>query len=660
MSPEAVRLRAQHAAKQKVLRMVSFDQVVRSLHDTLYGNAAIKTPEGLQSEVAKLIMVLSREPELVANPRPALREHLPSWFKNSYQELAGDQWSLDWGPVALDDSSILLALDHLSRVDLTASDRDYLGDALEVMRSTDAKRLGGQFFTDQRITELAVDLLDYSPATHDFLDICAGTGGFLIPAAKRARSVAEAKAVVGVEIDPKIYNLAAATMQRLVGSGITSMFQGDSLLDVYGPMGEILKEGTHHRLASNPPFGAKIKVRSEEILRHYDLARRWSRPGDTWRPQASWTARPPEILFIERNVKLAVPGTGRVALVLPYQILSGPQLGFIRQWLLLHTRIVAVIDLPTEAFQPWTGTKTSILVVERLSKPLASLADVRDTPVFMAISRHVGHDRRGNGTFRDDGSVLEDLSEISAAFTRFTRGEGTDEASVGVFEVSATELARDSELRLNAAFFRPAAASLKTAVAELPGSDFSVAPLGSLVSSVFCPGRFRRNYVQTGGVPFLGGTNITQYSLTTQKALSHNDPHLPDLIVRKGWILVTRSGSTGVVSRVPENWDGLAISEHVIRIVPLDGQESLADFVEAFLRSSWGQSLLNSGIFGSVIDEITPEFIATLPIPVPRNRSTVEEIAVKMRDALLARQVADESLKNADLILRQLLEAHLN
>ena len=46
-----------------------------------------------------------------------------------------------------------------------------------------AKRLGGQFFTDQRVTRLAVDLLEYDPAKHDFVDICSGTGGFLIAAA---------------------------------------------------------------------------------------------------------------------------------------------------------------------------------------------------------------------------------------------------------------------------------------------------------------------------------------------------------------------------------------------------------------------------------------------------------------------------------------------
>ncbi len=639
--------------------MVSFDQTIRSLHDALYANAAIKTPEGLQSEVAKLLIVLSREPDLVANPRPALREHLPGWVRSSYEQLAGREQGLDWGPLALDDASILLSLDHLARIDLTASDRDYLGDALEVMRSTDAKRLGGQFFTDQRITELAVELLDYSPADHDFLDICAGTGGFLIPAAKRARQVKNPRRIVGIEIDPKIHGLASATMHRLVGTGITAMHEGDSLLGIQSHEGEVLLENGHHRLASNPPFGAKIKIRSDEILHNYDLARRWSRSGGTWRSQASRTARPPEILFIERNVKLALPGTGRVALVLPYQILSGPQLGFIRHWLLLHTRIVAVVDLPSEAFQPWTGTKTSILVVERLEEPLTSLSDVSDSPVFMAISRHVGHDRRGNGTFREDGTVQEDLTQISDVFSRFSRTHELDPNAGDCFLVPASDLAGDSELRLNAAFYRPAAAGLKTAVAELPAADFSVRPLESLVSSIFCPGRFRRDYVVHDGVPFLGGTNITQYTLTTQKALSREDPHLPELIVREGWILITRSGSTGIVSRVPANWDGLAISEHVIRIVPSDANKPIADFVEAFLRSSWGQALLKSGVFGSVIDEITPEFVAALPIPVPTDETSILRISEQMQSALSARQVADESLKSADSILLQLFGTHL-
>ena len=50
------------------------------------------------------------------------------------------------------------------------------------------------------------------------------------------------------------------------------------------------------------------------------------------------TFRAPDILFLEQNVKLLIPGEGRLSIVLPYQILSGPQTLFVRTWLLKKYR----------------------------------------------------------------------------------------------------------------------------------------------------------------------------------------------------------------------------------------------------------------------------------------------------------------------------------
>jgi restriction endonuclease S subunit len=125
-----------------------------------------------------------------------------------------------------------------------------------------------------------------------------------------------------------------------------------------------------------------------------------------------------------------------------------------------------------------------------------------------------------------------------------------------------------------------------------------------MVSRIFCPGRFTRKYVdeESGGVPFLGGANILHFSVNTRKFLSKDDPNLEELIVREGWLLITRSGSTGIVSSVPKAWDGVAISEHVIRVVPDKSKPVSAEYLEAYLRSDLGQNLIAAGVFGSVID----------------------------------------------------------
>jgi type I restriction enzyme M protein len=213
----------------------------------------------------------------------------------------------------------------------------------------------------------------------------------------------------------------------------------------------------------------------------------------------------------------------------------------------------------------------------------------------------------------------------------------------------------DSLYRLNALSHRP-----RETVAALAGGkrgrSWSVVRLGDLCEKIFYPGRFKRNYVDRydGAIPFLGGSNITEIVRKTEKWLRHDDVRLEQLAVREGWILVTRSGTTGIVSSVPKAWDGAAISEHVIRIV-CDPKRIDPNYLLTYLRTETCQLQIQSGTFGSVIDEISPDFLADLRIPIPKDLKLVKELTLKMRDAERARDKAiigfDESVKELEKLL---------
>lgn len=85
--------------------------------------------------------------------------------------------------------------------------------------------------------------------------------------------------------------------------------------------------------------------------------------------------------------------------------------------------------------------------------------------------------------------------------------------------------------------------------------------------------------------------------------------------VEKDWILITRSGSTGRVVMVTDGMAGSMVTEHVIRVIC---DETLVDpyYVYAYLATEGiGKILLEKGIYASVVDHITPDFVATIPIP---------------------------------------------
>ena len=180
---------------------------------------------------------------------------------------------------------------------------------------------------------------------------------------------------------------------------------------------------------TNPPFGSKIPVTDPAILEKYDLGHSWSydNAADRWnKTGAVQKSQPPEVLFIERCVRFLKPGTGRAAIVLPDGILGSPGLGYVREWLLRNTRVLASIDLHPDTFHPFVSIQTSVLVLQRKTDELIGIEEaagrINDYPVFMAIGNHVGHDKRGTVTYVRDRKGNEIVEEIEEQIKEWESG----------------------------------------------------------------------------------------------------------------------------------------------------------------------------------------------------------------------------------------------
>jgi len=95
-----------------------------------------------------------------------------------------------------------------------------------------------------------------------------------------------------------------------------------------------------------------------------------------------------------------------MGIVLPDSILGAPELGYIPQWLISKTHIIASIDLHVDTFQPRNGTQTSILILQKKTQEEINgefkTGKMRPYDVFMAMIERVGHDKRGNILFKRD------------------------------------------------------------------------------------------------------------------------------------------------------------------------------------------------------------------------------------------------------------------
>lgn len=656
------------------------ESIVNEVYDYLYANSPVKVPTAIAKEVGKIYRALSFV-ETIGEHKPIISSQKVSKeesksiadFVQKYFRLANKKFNFyeSDSSINLTDINIAFVYQKLQGISINTNERDIFGDSMEIFRSHWAKSNGGQFFTDQRVTRLAVKLLQFDPLKgDDFVDICAGTGGFLLAAIKHIKEIAggnEVKArkiaeghVIGQEIDKELAEIANSTVAFQLGVNKTNnISNGDSLAQFSTDKKNRIAYDSHTCLATNPPFGTKITVRDPEVLSKYDLAKVHTRSG-LFGDESKIVQRAPDILFIEQNLKLLKPGIGRMAIVVPYQIVSGPQTLYVRQWLLRHAEILAVVDLPPETFQPHTGTKASLVVLRRRKAPLDKIDLSQDRKIFMSTPKWIGHDRRGNPTYKksEDGSItdsiLTDFPLVESDYQNFIKSDDKLSESKISFSISPDKVAMDPLLRLDARYYRTHRNNAHHVNKKKNGWDYM--RINDVVESIFYPGRFTRNYVEseTDSIPFLGGTNITQLLLRTEKRISIKNPKIEELKVKQGWILITRSGSVGIVSTVPAAWDGHAFSEHVIRIVPND-EKLPREYLFAFLKTKFAQELIARGVYGSVIDEITPEYIGKLEIPVPKDKTKLEQVVKNIRSGENERQKAIQNLLTGIDALEKLL-----
>lgn len=432
----------------------------RRCHNYIAGNQGLQKPQAFW-ELLKLIFCKIHDERqndevqffTAANERHGVNgplkvqkriESLFTQVKSDYPTIFRQSEVIELKPVVL-----AYLVTQLQMYSLLESDIDVKGRAYEEIVGSNLRGDRGEFFTPRNICQMAVTMLD--PNEDELiLDPACGTGGFLITAMnhviekiraaemtkwgknlKRAEAAVQGrirkfagKYIVGMDFNPEL--VKASKMNMVMNNdGAGSLFQANSLESPVMWASELFERnilGHVDILFTNPPFGSKIPVTDTAILEKYDLGHTWNydKVSDRWiKTDAVQKSQPPEILFIERCVKFLKPGTGRAAIVLPDGILGSPGLGYVREWILRNTRVLASLDLHPDTFQPDVSIQTSILVLQRKSPELIAVetaaGHINDYSVFMAVANHIGHDKRGNKNYvrdRKGNEVIEVIEEL--------------------------------------------------------------------------------------------------------------------------------------------------------------------------------------------------------------------------------------------------------
>lgn len=377
--------------------------------------------------------------------------------------------------IKLQPRSLAYIVGELQRYSFLSTNIDVKGKAYEELVGANLRGDRGEFFTPRNVQKMMIRMLD-PKVTDKVLDQSCGTGGFLVIAMnevieklkkqikKQSGKLAEQAGVwsdalnesiketarsnfFGIDINP---DLVKATKMNMVmnNDGSGNIFRQDSLLHPHqwedsfrkgfakalGIDPKSLRSekdlGHFDLIATNPPFGSKLPIKDQETLKQYQLGHVWRKTeSGWWEPtEQLQTSAPPEILFIERCWQFLKPG-GRMGIVLPDAILGAPGLLYVRHWMIKHCRIVASVDLHPDTFQPRNGTQTSVLILQKKTEAEINRGTLSDYEIFMAQVKAIGHDKRGNTTYRRNEEGEEILvptdPESIPLIERTATGEGT-------------------------------------------------------------------------------------------------------------------------------------------------------------------------------------------------------------------------------------------
>ena len=592
--------------------------------------------------------------------------------------------------ITASNSQLAVVISQLQQYSFMDSPHDVIGTAYEIYVASHLKGERGQYFTNRLVVNMMVKMA--APTEKDIiLDPACGSGGFILTAMNyifdnidASHRTANAKEILkrtvvhqlfGIDISPKLVKIAKANM--LLGKdghgGIEHANSLDSVDKLSARFNDLCGIGKPRIILTNPPFGSghDLRIKEANILSQYKNGHQWeiAEQGNVIYSEKlnDRVGVAPELLFLEKCLDW-VKDDGIIGIVMAKGQLDNREALAVRKTVCKKAKILAVINLHEDTFEPFCGSKASVIF---LQKKTTIPTDYR---IFMAISNKVGQTSRGEAIFKKDSEgnpvikngqhVLdEDLSQIALDYQHFK--EGVLVESEFRYTIAYSELDQET-LSFNPVHYLPQHnAAFKKVITLGEREDFEIHRLGD-IARVFNGPRFKRPYADFGVTSgptirkYFTGTALTQLNsdnvkyLDSSKANPQVKKHLDALTIHKGYILVSDSGTLGRVTYALNQHDGHVATNNLIRIIVDD--ISLRGYLYEFLQSELGQSLLLKNAYGTNQEHLEPDIIADIPIPIPKDRKVVEKIGNAVIESIEQLENSISSGNDARSILRAVLQ----
>ncbi|MDP3722890.1 MAG: N-6 DNA methylase [Candidatus Omnitrophota bacterium] len=353
---------------------------------------------------------------------------------------------------------------------LARTDLEVVDAAFEYLINPEQKGQKGQYFTPRPVVKMAVKMLNPQDG-EKVIDPACGSCGFLIHTIRHVQTLYgwsreqlyryANEHLYAVDFDDRLKKVAK-TMMIIAGDGKANVHCVNSL-DVrewqngtaraIGEFSKNVRDGDFDVVLTNPPFAGKVTGKTQlAAFDLYELAMTGALKDEeeNWedetgedngkkRAARKVAGMKRDILFVERCLDFLKPG-GRMAIVLPQGNLNNLGTRGLRAYIDNRARLLAVVGLHVNTFKPFTGTKTSVVFLQKWGGK--SGGPIKSYPVFMATSQKSGKDNGGEYVYKtvaghivDEGgtpitqsgkspAIDHDLDEIAEAFVKWGKEQG--------------------------------------------------------------------------------------------------------------------------------------------------------------------------------------------------------------------------------------------
>ena len=263
--------------------------------------------------------------------------------------------------------SVVSIIDGMDYSNPQKYDTDVKGDLYEYLLSKiNTSGTNGQFRTPRHIIDFMVRLLDPKPGDY-ILDPACGTAGFIIQAYKYIleKNTSKEELKLGHKTGDKLRPAQDNFLKEQALNG----YDNDGEMIKFAIMNLYLhglesanvrhfdplcwqndKDRKYDIVLANPPFSGSIK--KEAILEDINL-----------------NATATELLFVKYMADHLAP-EGKAAIVVPEGLLFGSTNAHqkLRKQLIEEFNILGIVSMPSGAFKPYSGVKTSIIIFSK-TKP---------------------------------------------------------------------------------------------------------------------------------------------------------------------------------------------------------------------------------------------------------------------------------------------------